>query len=79
MQTVAANGGMSETSSVKSGGHQGSVLGPILFMLYIANVAHIVKIHGTSTHMLTIRNYIFIPRQTKLLGLFLVSLRALMP
>ena len=37
---------MSETSSVTSGVFQDSVLGQILFLLYMADVARLVEIHG---------------------------------
>ena len=47
-QAVAANGEMSETSAVKSSVPRGSVLGPILFLLYRADAARIVETHGIS-------------------------------
>ena len=50
MQTVAVNGKMSETSLVTCGVPQSSVLGPILFLLYMADVTQIVMMHGISFH-----------------------------
>ena len=46
MQTVIANSKTSETSSVISDVSHGSVLGPILFLLCIEDVAIIAKKHG---------------------------------
>ena len=51
MQTVAVNGEMSETSSVTSGVPRGIVLGPILFLLYTADVARMVEIYGINFHL----------------------------
>ena len=50
MQTVAVNGEMSETSLVTSGVPQGSVLGPILFLLYMADMACIIEMHEINFH-----------------------------
>ena len=49
-QTVAINGKMSETSLVTCAFPQGSVVGPILFLLYTADVARIAEMHGISCH-----------------------------
>ena len=49
-QTIAVNGKMSDTSLVTCGVLQASVLGPILFMLYTVDVAHIVEMHGINFH-----------------------------
>ena len=44
------NGKMSETSSVTYDVAQGSVLGPIMFLLYTADVTRIVAMHGINLH-----------------------------
>ena len=44
-QTITANGKMSETSSVTSCVPQGSIVIPILFLLNMADMAHIGKMH----------------------------------
>ena len=49
-QTVAVNGKMSETSLVTCSVPWGSALGPILFLLYTADMARIVKMHGMNFH-----------------------------
>ena len=42
-QKVRVNGSFSKTSSVKSGVPQGSVLGPALFLIFVADVADIIQ------------------------------------
>ena len=49
-QTVTVNGKMSETALVTCGVPQGSVLDPILFLLYMADMARIVEMHGINFH-----------------------------
>ena len=51
-KSSSVNGKMSETSSVTSGIPQGSVRGPILFLLYTANMARIVEMHEINFHSL---------------------------
>ena len=50
-QIVAVNSERSETSLVICGIPQGSVLGPILFLLYAADVQCIIEIHGINFHL----------------------------
>ena len=42
---VCVDGGVSGWSDVVSGVSQGSVLGPILFVLYTSNLSHVVDSH----------------------------------
>ena len=43
MQYLSVNGSDSETKRVTCGVHQGSVMGPILFLLYINDLPNISK------------------------------------
>lgn len=49
-QTVIFNGETSMKSAVSCGVPQGSVLGPILFLLYTADVIEIANRHGVNVH-----------------------------
>ena len=49
-QTVVINSQRSKTSLVTSGVLQGSVLGPILFLLYSANIGLIAENHRLNFH-----------------------------
>ena len=49
-QTVNFNGQESNRSPVNCGVPQGSVLGPVLFLLYTAEVSLITKRHGLGSH-----------------------------
>jgi len=51
-QRVLVNGEKSEWKNVTSGISQGSVLGPILFVLYINDMPEVTSI-GTETYMFT--------------------------
>ena len=49
-QQVAFCGQLSPTQSVQFGVSQGSVLGPLLFVLYTADLSRVVAIHGLILH-----------------------------
>ncbi len=50
-QYVRLRTGRSSTSSVSCGVPQGSVLGPILFILYTADLVQLVEHHGLNVHL----------------------------
>lgn len=49
-QCVVIGGSMSEPSSLKFGVPQGSVLGPVLFIIYVSSLSSLLDAHGVKYH-----------------------------
>ena len=71
-QFVSINGFVSSTSSIASGVPQGSVLGPLLFLLYI-NDLHVAIKHCTVHHFADDTNLLIINKLLKRLNKLLNS------
>ena len=61
MQSVHLNGGISRPRHVICGESQGSILGPLLFTLYTADIGIIVQSFGLKHHIYADDNQIYSP------------------
>ena len=64
-QTVTLAGSRSNTSDVKYGVPQGSVIGPVLFLLYTAEVTAITHRHSIGAHSYADDTQLYIPRKAE--------------
>ena len=60
-QSVIIEGSASEFSNTKYGVPQGSILGPILFIVYVNSLSHIMLSHGVNFHVYADDTQIYIP------------------
>ena len=67
-QSVSINGTMSETKILKCGVPQGSVLGPILFIMYTAPLENLIKSHNLDCMMYADDTQLFLSFDPKQLG-----------
>lgn len=58
-QTVIYRSGKSQASAVKIGVPQGSVLGPLLFQLYTADIQNIIQAHNLLAHVYADDNQVY--------------------